>query len=282
MRKILLFLFFVTMVGTFAQNKSTQSKSSSDSISYFINVLHYPKCILFDGNDIEFYKSPDDAFSTNTLDKYEDCYIIGDNDTKYLCTSYGKAFWVNKKDVPLSQDSIHNLLHNKCVAYSKCLVNIGKSNSLSNVIDLCERHLALYRKYPIIIHSEIYDEDEDLETASFSITIDNDLKKTVKYAYVTIRGYNAVNDPVGHSQTVTCIGPIKFRDAASYEFKNIWWTDIIEKVKIIGLKLKFMDNTYRIIPHPERYRCPGDLEYDTDYMDKLDSCISVSKVSEFE
>jgi hypothetical protein len=271
------------MVGAFAQNKSTQSKSSSDSISYLINDLHYPSFILFDGNDIDFYKSPDDIVPTNTLDQYEDCYIVGDNKTKYVCTSHGKAFWVNKRDILLSQDSIDNLLHNNCQAYSECIKRRGEILSLKDACDFYQREVNLQKRCPIIIYkADPYKEDEDLDVISFRFEIINNFRRAIKYIYVTIRGYNAVNDPVGNSSTETCIGPIDSGESATYEFKDIWWTDIIHKVKIIGLKIKFMNNTYRIIPHPEKCRYPLDLQYDTDFMDKLDSCISVSKLPEFE
>ena len=276
MRKILLFLFLIVPVWAFAQKDSLQLKLSSDSVRHIINDLHYPKYISFDGNDIEFYKSPEDLTSVGTLDKYEDSYIIGDNETKYLCTSYGKAFWVNKKDVPLSQDSINNILHNRCHAYSQYVKLCGKRNSSVDELDFYHHVIAVYKRCPIVFRTELYDGDDDLKTTSLDFSIDNNLKKTIKYVYITVRGYNAVNDPVGRSQTKTCIGPIKHGETANYEFKDIWWTDIIESVKIIGLKLKFMDNTYRIIPHPERCRFPWDLKYDEDYIKKLDPCIDVS------
>jgi hypothetical protein len=277
MKKIILFLIVIIASAAFAQKNTHQyqSKKNTDSIKYCLNVLKYPDRLLFEGWGLPFYRLPNDDSITDSLPQVIDCYIIGDNKDRYLCTSYGKAFWINKKDLLLNHDSIDNLLHNKCRIYSRYVRNKGIFYSKGD-LDYFKDQMNLIYGSPVTIYTaEKYQENEYMNTTSFKFEIGNNTKKIIKYVYLTIKGYNAVNDPVENSVTETCIGPISPEETASYKFENIWWTDVIEKVKIIGLKLKFTDNTYRIIPHPEKCIYTPVFGYQVNCFSKIDTCIDV-------
>lgn len=107
-----------------------------------------------------------------------------------------------------------------------------------------------------IIKWRYYDESEYTEGTSFDITVYNPTGKTIKYLWFNVVGYNAVGDRVVDYRTKSslltrkAIGPIEKEGSGSYEFSYVWMTDIVEKVKIVSIRVQYMDGTEKIISLP--------------------------------
>ena len=84
-------------------------------------------------------------------------------------------------------------------------------------------------------------------SAGIKIELFNPNKKTIKYVYITLNPYNAVNDLTNNPKTVRGIGPIKPNESASFEFEDVFYSRVIDKVKVSQIKLLFMDGSSKII-----------------------------------
>lgn len=86
-----------------------------------------------------------------------------------------------------------------------------------------------------------------LEWPDFKISfINTNPIKTIKYVWVTIVGYNPVDDIIGE-KTVKCIGPVKPRSEASYEFESLFISKVFERGKIKNVKVQYMDGTIFVL-----------------------------------
>lgn len=107
------------------------------------------------------------------------------------------------------------------------------------------------------------DPSEYTDGTGVEMTFYNPTKKVVKYVYATVVGYNAVNDPVIESgktsHTLKCIGPIDSRVSGAYNFEYVWFTDIVETVKLTSIKVQYMDGTEKIISKPSDVIMPKEL-----------------------
>lgn len=84
----------------------------------------------------------------------------------------------------------------------------------------------------------------------------NSGKKTIKYIWITVAGENAVNDLVkttsgGYYKTLKGIGPVEPDAMASWEFDYVWFTDIVEYLRISTIKIQYMDGTFRTVKYNE-------------------------------
>lgn len=101
-----------------------------------------------------------------------------------------------------------------------------------------------------------YDESENTEGTGIKFDVTNTAKKTIKYISFTVSGLNAVGDLVkGRSGlsiiTVKGVGPIEFEQSGSYDFNYTWHTDLVQEVKILSVKIQYMDNTIKVISNPK-------------------------------
>lgn len=97
-------------------------------------------------------------------------------------------------------------------------------------------------------HINLSDLDEDYVTG-FRGSFMNMSKKKIKYLYITVRAVNAVGDLVT-SKTATAIGPILSNEVGSYSFESLFFTKIVESIRITSLKIKYFDGTVKIINGP--------------------------------
>lgn len=72
-------------------------------------------------------------------------------------------------------------------------------------------------------------------------------KKRIKYIFTTVAALNAVGDPVS-VKTLKSIGPIEPSESESYTFDTSFFSKIIERIKITGLKIQYFDGSIKIIP----------------------------------
>lgn len=87
-------------------------------------------------------------------------------------------------------------------------------------------------------------------TTGFSISVANRAKKVIKYAWVTVTAFNAVDDPVG-TKTVQGVGPVSPGEDGEWTFERVIYSKVVDYLRITGLKVQYMDGTQKLIPKSE-------------------------------
>ena len=181
---------------------------------------------------------------------------------KYYEAYYnGKQFYVDVKDVDLNAENASYLDSLRCTSPEIQDRFNKETKKLALSIDLIQinRILDYFKKHKphglSIIRSSVYDESEYTEGTGFSVDFLNPTKKTIKYITVNFVGYNAVDDKViskgKYVQSVKCVGPIGAEEPASYSFKYVWFTDLVEYSKITSITVQYMDGTTKVISNPK-------------------------------
>lgn len=101
-----------------------------------------------------------------------------------------------------------------------------------------------------VIDWTLVDESEYTKGTGVRINVYNPGKKTIKYIWFNLQGYNAVDDRVGTVATVKAIGPIEYDSGGEYKFEYTWMTDIVESAKFTQIKIQFMDGSVKTITKP--------------------------------
>jgi hypothetical protein len=104
-----------------------------------------------------------------------------------------------------------------------------------------------------IMEYTAFDNSEYTDGTGFRIKFFNPTKKTIKYINISFVGINTVNDKVlnkyggSYINNVRCVGPIKQYEEAEFEWDYVWFTDIVETVKLVSIKVQYMDGSIRTI-----------------------------------
>jgi len=251
MKRILLILLFLPLLAC-AQNFNVTDTTIilaniNEGCTSLLDSLKEPSTIKADG--IAFIAGIDNT-------EYRDLFKI---------MYKGNFFYIDKDDVsfPNNKDNldyfteIKNLNKADKAALERNALIIGmifhekRAKEFMDFINKC-------KKYGICIcNYDIYDESEYTDGTSAKITLLNPTNKTIKYIWVTFIGYNSVDDPIisrngKYRVTMKCIGPIKPKISASYSFDYLWFTDVVESVKIANIKVQYMDRTIKNIPYPSK------------------------------
>ncbi|WP_244939817.1 energy transducer TonB [Kaistella daneshvariae] len=101
-----------------------------------------------------------------------------------------------------------------------------------------------------------YNATSGYSSTGASFKIFNPSKKTIKYIWFTVAGENPVEDLVKLSNgnyytTLKGIGPIESYGFGSWEFEHVWFTDIIEYLRISNIKIQYMDGSVRTVKYNE-------------------------------
>lgn len=99
-----------------------------------------------------------------------------------------------------------------------------------------------------------YNATSGYSSTGASFKIFNPSKKTIKYIWFTVAGENAVEDLVklpggNYYTTLKGIGPIESYGFGSWEFEHVWFTDIIEYLRISTIKIQYMDGSVRTVKY---------------------------------
>lgn len=94
--------------------------------------------------------------------------------------------------------------------------------------------------------------DEDYKVG-FSVTVSNYFKKTIKYIYFTIAGFNDVKD-VEATKIFKGVGPISFISAGTYSFEDAFYSKVITSLKITKISIEFTDGSKKNLIGPELKR----------------------------
>lgn len=95
---------------------------------------------------------------------------------------------------------------------------------------------------------------EDYGSTGAEFRIFNPSKKTIKYIWFTIAGENAVEDLVrlsngNYYKTLKGIGPVEQYDFVTWSFDYVWFTDIVQYIRMSSIKIQYMDGTFRTIKY---------------------------------
>lgn len=92
------------------------------------------------------------------------------------------------------------------------------------------------RSKGIYINSFYTIKDDYWGGCGFQIT--NYSKITIKYLYLTVKALNPVDDLIG-TKIITAVGPIEIEHTGNYEFKDIFLTRVLGKVKLLKLVIEY-------------------------------------------
>lgn len=189
----------------------------------------------------------------------------------------GEVYYVKTSDIKLDEsdlDRLKNLTEKQLTVYQEAGLNISMASWLGTVDKAYKRLINMKKHGIVILKSRIYDVSEHTEGTGFDVTYYNPTKKTIKYVTSNLVGYNAVGDPVrgkkGTTQvTVRGIGPIEPDSSAEYTHDYAWFTDLVEKYKIVSIKVQYMDGTSTTVKTPHKAWLDS-YSYDviTEYRDK--------------
>lgn len=93
--------------------------------------------------------------------------------------------------------------------------------------------------------------------ADFSVRIYNPTRKRIKYVHFSLTATDPVGTRLksfGRSSVVTVkgIGPIEPDEFGSWEFENVFWSNVIETMRIASIKVEYMDGSVKVIAQPSK------------------------------
>ena len=199
-----------------------------------------------------------------------DMIFIGDKITVrgedfYKAALEGKAFYIRASNVEFSQehklrlDSLLSSSKEARDAFFEYQKDLSYYRDLTNKSEAYDEMKAFSKKGISIPYWGPYDESEYTDGTGVKFTFHNPTNKTIKYINLSFVGYNAVNDRVGKTMTRKCIGPIDPDETGTYVFEYVWFTDIVEYVKITSLSVQYMDGTIKKVPNPHSVVWSEDL-----------------------
>lgn len=99
-----------------------------------------------------------------------------------------------------------------------------------------------------------YNATEGYSSTGANFEIFNPSKKTIKYIWFTVAGENAVEDlvrlPNGtYYKTLKGIGPIGSYETGAWSFDYVWFTDIVQYLRLSTIKIQYMDGSVRTVKY---------------------------------
>ncbi len=135
-------------------------------------------------------------------------------------------------------------------------------DSLKGVMD---KLMTVARAKNLVLYEWSWDYPNEYSSfASLHVIVLNPFKQKIKYVWVTVQAYNAVDDIVrdGFSgaavKTVKGIGPIEYADKGSWDFEDVIYSKVIETMKITQIKIQFFDGTMKTFLKPKQIKSEED------------------------
>lgn len=179
------------------------------------------------------------------------------NKIYYRVCENDKVFWIRERDAEFNEIE-------SCTSIKK---------NWSNLTDKQKEYYFDYTKYFVChkLHQEHINEWFELMnkyksigillenckiygdeySTGFEVKVTNMSNKTIKYIIFNIVGLNSVKDKVKYKgtyiQETRGIGPISPLETAYYDFKHLWWTDIVEYFDIQSINIEYTDGTKKQI-----------------------------------
>ena len=179
-----------------------------------------------------------------------------------------------KIDKDLSFNEISNITQNSkykkaAETYSEELNN-NKKKEFKTYLDNQKSDGIILMSYTVEDVSEV----TDGVTAKFEVF--NPTNKTIKYVTFYVSGINAVGDKVynirqqNYVSEFRGVGPIKTKESASYEWEYAWFTDVVETLKIIKIKIQYMDGSAKTVTTPNTIILPSKFQFQLqEYIDSF-------------
>lgn len=265
MKKIILLLLFLPFIG-FAQNDSINTIEKKELLTD--TTIVYGKVIKesFVGDNISQYCLDG---SDKIIEEGEILVISGaleckstypDKVTQFYEILYkNKNYFIKKENVFTINDNFIQILNFDNEQKVKFKETASRHSDILRSVKI-EKALTFLNscksKGLAILNWSFYDESEYTEGTSAKIEVYNPTNKTIKYLWFSFIGYNAVDDIVVSNKTglktITTkgVGPIKPSENASYDYKYVWFTDLIETAKISQIKVQYMDGSFKTILNP--------------------------------
>lgn len=192
---------------------------------------------------------------------YKECINNGLTKAFYSFSNNGIEYFADTMNFLFGEKNIFLSKYISWTVTEKDLYN-ARALSFANNIPIIQKGIALdklktYEKYGLgIISGNAFDESEYTEGTGYSIRFYNPTKKTIKYIWITVAGFNPVDDIVidpitrRSAKKFTCVGPIEGNETGTYEFNYAWHTDLVESTKIITLKIQYADGSIKNIAKP--------------------------------
>ncbi|MGJ1364067.1 hypothetical protein ACR79B_19505 [Sphingobacterium spiritivorum] len=193
----------------------------------------------------------------------------GVSDNKSFEVVYNnKTYFVDVNNVetnPINFEIFNSANLDTSLKFRKAAINMGKV-LYAEKLEKAFSWIDSTKPYGIVLtKNNVYDESEYTDGTGVEFEITNTSKKTIKYVTFNFTGYNAVNDKVITAKTSLKsrkgIGPIGLGEGGSYTFEYVWFTDIVEYMKVNSIKLQYTDGTFKTITNISSIKMP--IEYKT-------------------
>ena len=136
----------------------------------------------------------------------------------------------------------------------------SKTDSLSKYLELFEKTLCENCLYANAIPSSEYKNIYNL-----NITVLSKYKKSIKYITFYVQAFNPVNDKIGPLIENKAVGPINYNENVKYDFDNAIISKSLKYIKLIKVKVEFMDKTI-VILRDKQFSYSAKSQF---YMDKI-------------
>ncbi len=165
----------------------------------------------------------------------------------------GEKYLINQEYVTTTDETKERLTLMDSITKSK-ITEMSKSFSVKmeeDVLKEAKKYLVGAKANGIAVKDwSFYDESDYTSGTGYSITFKNLEKKTIKYVTLTLKALNPVNDLIA-IKSVKCVGPINPNEIGKYDFNYVWLSDLVDSVIVTGIKIQFMDGSFKTAPKPK-------------------------------
>lgn len=262
MKKVLLILLLLpSLVSAQVEDvKKFEDYNFPFNFSCILGTTKYAKV----GNEFNYNYYP--AFD-NSVSLNRKVIIIGgifkriDNynteKTYYAACYHNREFYIEANDVEINDEfkscldtlaSMSDSIQGNFWQWTKDFAKIYNYKRLGDIYNLKKAHASYGLS---VLDWGFGDASEYTEGTSVHFRFLNPTKKRIKYIYVNLYGTNRVGDRIyegGKSlKILKFIGPIEPGNIGSVSEDYVWFTDLVEHVKITSIKVQYMDGTIKPI-----------------------------------
>ena len=137
-------------------------------------------------------------------------------------------------------------------------------NRIDSINKEIDKSLQAFREKNLVLWEWSWSYPEYSSFVDVDITIINPYKKKIKYIWFSFKAFNPVDGPVRDGfngaviKTVKGVGPIEYSKTGTYEFENVFYSKVIEKMRVSSIKIQFFDGTIKTITNPVEINRQGD------------------------
>lgn len=175
-----------------------------------------------------------------------------------------KLYYAGKDKIDVTDelfDQLMSLDDEDKETYRKEGAELAETQKSIDMLEAAE-YIEKLKTKGLAILSWSFEESEYIKAIDISFSVINPTKKTIKYIWFNVVGYNPVGDkvvdPFKRTSLITlrAIGPIEHLNSGTYSFESAWNTNLVDKVKIASIKVQYMDGTFKTITNPSSIEIP--------------------------